>query len=316
MHRGLPSRPRNLASPFLLLAFCGALVAACGDLGLSSPTNSADVPASGPEGGGGAVATNAQDASGTGDGSPGVLAPADSATGSAPANPLCNLSIQNEGGLPCNPDVPASPSGQACQVPPGYADAGAASDAGGGASLSDASPELACHVVVTSGARTQACALAGTGRDGDSCQSGADCAPAFECVGTLGQCRHYCCGGDTSCTSGFCDIQSTRDTNVAVPVCAPVSPCKLLTWNACATGQTCAIVKDDGTTSCVAVGTAKAGDACDWVHCGAGLTCLGKSGARLCYTLCHLNEPGDCPGAMKCKGSAELFSDPDYGICQ
>jgi hypothetical protein len=83
----------------------------------------------------------------------------------------------------------------------------------------------------------------------------------------------------------------------------------------CDVGTTCAVVKDDGTTGCVPVGPAQAGDACNTVHCGEGLTCLGKPGARQCYKICEL-ERNNCSANTSCKGSALLFTDPKFGICQ
>src|SRR5437867_776307 len=84
--------------------------------------------------------------------------------------------------------VTASPSGESCPVPDGGVP-DSAYDADGGISL-------ACHVVQQKGEAKQECSVGGTGIDGASCETGADCAPAFECVGMPGRCRHYCCNGD------------------------------------------------------------------------------------------------------------------------
>jgi hypothetical protein len=237
------------------------------------------------------------------------------------SSPLCNILIQNEAGVPCNPDYPASPSGDACKTPDAGASYGDGDDGGGhGDASADGGVVLSCHVVSVNDTRTQACGIGGPGVDGDSCQTGADCAPAFECVGMPGRCRRYCCEGDTSCAQPndafFCDIQATAESNLKVPVCSPVSKCKLLTPNACATGETCAVVKDDGTTGCVTIGPAQAGEPCDMNHCDNGLTCLGKPGSRQCFKLCRVAYPGDCDSNRSCVGSVQLFNDPDYGICQ
>jgi hypothetical protein len=102
----------------------------------------------------------------------------------------------------------------------------------------------------------------------------------------------------------------------------------LLTAGSCPSGQTCAVVKDDGSTSCVVVGKAVAGEPCegdgssqtggagDPFHCAAGLTCLGAPGSRTCAALCHVDSPTDCPSGTTCTGSAQLFKDGNIGICQ
>jgi hypothetical protein len=94
----------------------------------------------------------------------------------------------------------------------------------------------------------------------------------------------------------------------------PISECAL--FGKCPTNQTCAVVKDDGTTSCVDVGTANVGEPCDEVHCAEGLTCLGNEGSRTCFQLCHVDSTTECPSDTTCTGSAQLFKDPQFGICQ
>ena len=321
MVSGLRLRPFARLIRLSAVAFAGGLLAAC-SIGLSASSfDSAPY-----DGGGYDVRLN--DASVHDGGGAGFGDTSDAATvvTTPSSNPLCNIDVQNDGGT-CDPDFAIAPSGELCQLP----DAGAQADSGlaadsGIATGSDASILLACRVAVASGAaqaRIQTCGLAGTGGDGDSCETGGDCAPAFECVGMPGRCRHYCCDGDKSCatskSASFCDIGSTSASNITVPVCAPVSRCKLLTANACGADQTCAVVKEDGTTSCVAVGPAQVGQDCNAVHCGAGLTCLGKPGARPCFKLCRVGYPEDCADGQKsttCTGSAQLFNDPEYGICQ
>ncbi|MFO0674729.1 MAG: hypothetical protein U0235_34790 [Polyangiaceae bacterium] len=72
------------------------------------------------------------------------------------------------------------------------------------------------------------CVAAGAGRDGDACRASADCGPGFECVGSPGQCRRYCCA--TPCgNERVCDKQIvTGNEGLTVPVCMPIHPCKLL----------------------------------------------------------------------------------------
>jgi hypothetical protein len=219
-------------------------------------------------------------------------------------SPLCSTAPSPSD---CQPDDPTGT--QACQRAAG----------------SDGTT-LACHVaalnefdggtiVITMGQPT--CLPAGTGTKGQTCYLPKDCAPGLECVGT-GTCQPYCCGGNSKCgQDAFCDIQPvTAFTWTKVPVCMPLRACTLFQYS-CDLGETCAVVKADGTTSCVAAGTAQAGDSCDTSHCGLGLACLGASGARRCYKLCRTaTMPPACPLAQTCKGGLPLFPDPDFGICQ
>jgi len=234
-------------------------------------------------------------------------------------SPLCNAGPAPSPG-DCLPDAPDA-------APPVCAHV---SDGGAyGYSGTDASA-LACHVAAlgeTAGQPT--CVPAGSGVDGQACLWPVDCAAGFECVGAgTGTCRHYCCGGDSQCGSNeFCDIQSVVPFSwTSVPVCMPIVPtthsCTLLDGLDCFPGSTCAVVKGDGKTSCVAVGKAKAGDPCNTDHCGDDLVCLGPEGSKTCYALCHTvgqNGVNECqgigPAMMTCKGGLPLFPDPTYGIC-
>jgi len=221
-------------------------------------------------------------------------------------SPLCNVKPAPGD---CRPD---DPTAQGCQLP---------FDAGDDpfASASDATT-LACHVSTrldTAGQPT--CLPAGTFVEGHGCFSQLDCSPGLECVGTgAGTCRRYCCGGNSQCPDGFCDIQPVAAfTWTKVPVCMPKRPCTLLDPFACTLDTTCSVVTDDGQTSCVAVGGAKAGDSCDTDHCGWYLVCRGASGARRCYSLCSTGLVGPhCGPQQTCKGGLPLFPDPEYGICQ
>jgi hypothetical protein len=161
---------------------------------------------------------------------------------------------------------------------------------------------------------------AGLGLDGALCHDGNDCAPGYECVGDAGAatvCRHYCCAGNSACrVDQFCDIQQTAGgLAMNVPVCMPVRQCDLLQPLACPANQTCAVVREDGSKSCVALGDAMTGQSCETEHCAAGLMCLGAT-ARTCYALCQVNLPGQCPAAQSCKGGPPLFLDPGVGVCQ
>lgn len=243
----------------------------------------------------------------TGGADSGAGAP-DGAGAAFEGSPLCNYSKPHG----CLPDVP--PTMSDCNV----------SDAGADSSDAGAAAPLACRVGfdTTLAAPAPACVRAGYGHDGDACQTGADCAAGFECVGA-GECRHYCCEESTCdafAKDTFCDVQAMKAPPVAganVPACMPVRSCKLLMPGYCADGETCAVVRpSDGTTSCVAIGPAKVGDNCDETHCGDGLVCLGTVGSRSCFQLCRTSVSSDCPSGQTCKSGAPLFQDPSVGICK
>ena len=315
---------------FALVAATGG--AACGGIGITeesdfngagSPSASADADANDGTGlvddadGGtadGAIGQSAGDA--------GIEAP----EAAAYISPLCGKVTS------CDPDLLDS-NGCGDDDDDSYTDGGIDDDAGidhgedagsahdGGV---DGSAATACRVSgSTSGGSTgasvtaSACVEPGAGTDGAACAGGDDCSTGFECVGTPGVCRRYCCSGTCGDTKTFCDVQPASGAGaMSVPVCMPVAPCKLLvSGGMCLTGSTCSVVADDGTTSCVAIGTAAEGAACDTVHCMANEICVGKSGARVCEKLCHLNGD-DCSATKVCTGNATLFEeDPTVGIC-
>lgn len=215
----------------------------------------------------------------------------------------------------CFPDE-APVVGQCTPPRPAGTDGGLGGDAG------NVLLGVSCHVAKDSASSTApptpTCVAAGPGGDGDQCLKPTDCGVGYECVGSPGQCRHYCCDG-TCGKAQFCDIQTVADVgSVKVPVCAPVRSCKLLSQMGCAEGETCAIVNDDdGTTSCVATGPAQVGQGCETTHCAQSLTCLGQPGSRRCYQLCEKTANTACtvPGE-RCKGNAPLFKDVNTGVCQ
>jgi hypothetical protein len=112
----------------------------------------------------------------------------------------------------------------------------------------------------------------------------------------------------------FCDIVPLHEATTLVPACVPVTPCKLLDTTTCGANKTCSIVRDDGTTSCIATGVAGPGDSCDSTHCAAGLVCLGQAGARQCFQLCDMTNP-QCPDKTMCMSNA-LSHDSSVGICE
>jgi hypothetical protein len=222
-------------------------------------------------------------------------------------SPLCNA-VSWSG---CYPDDPSTSNAQECNLAP---DGGPYDPAGGYDKA-----QLACRVrrAANEPGVTPVCAPAGTLTAGMHCGSSDDCAAGYECVGD-GICRSYCCSGQCSNGNEFCDIEATTtDPMLRVPVCAPTRACNLLDGQ-CGATETCAVVGEDGATSCVAIGSAHAGDGCDTRQCGRGLVCLGQSGSRNCYILCHVaSENTECASTpkQKCKGGLPLFPTPGIGIC-
>jgi hypothetical protein len=227
-------------------------------------------------------------------------------------SPLCNASLSS-----CYPDDPTTVHAKWCSAPDGgFYSAPAGYD----------NAPLACHVQAMFNTTVQpGCTLAGTLTDMSTtpCHAPSDCAPGFECV-ERGSCRHYCCAGACFDPDEFCDIQQTAAAPpIKVPVCMPIHGCGLLDQpsdaGACPLDQTCAVVRvENGATSCVAIGSKNAGEECDTDHCAGGLVCLGTTGDRHCYKLCH-TAPGstDCTaGKQTCKGGLPLFPLPGVGICQ
>ncbi len=251
----------------------------------------------------------------------------DDAGGDAPAaaaqqnNLLCVVTTASV----CDPDSPATAS--SCHVAP---DGGAYNPAAG----YDGGDILACRVQPATSVTSDgfglptACSVAGSGTAGEKCTEPTDCAAEFDCVGGMGTCRQYCCAGNVQCgPQEFCDIQPLAvATTTKVPVCMPIesSGCSLRSALAnaptgatsCLPGQTCAIVREDGTTGCVEAGGKTAGEPCNTDHCADGLVCLGALNARLCYALCLTSGSGECPSPMTCQGGLPLFQDPTVGVCR
>ncbi len=224
-----------------------------------------------------------------------------------PRSPLCATTS-------CQPD-----DLKACAPAPSTPDGGG--DAGDGSAY----PNLACRVVYDELLNRSApsCVTAGDGKDGDPCIAGSDCKAGYECVGSPGRCRQYCCAPSecaalTATNTGktyFCDVQTqTAAPQVKVPVCLVAQPCELLK-DKCGFGMTCALVDPTaGTTSCVATGPALQGQDCEKTHCGTNLNCLGTIGARVCERLCDAMHP--CSGSQQCWYKYPTLKQQGVGICQ
>ncbi|HEX3770637.1 MAG TPA: hypothetical protein VHV30_07230 [Polyangiaceae bacterium] len=188
------------------------------------------------------------------------------------------------------------------------------------ASPADGAPSSAAPTVTATAA--PACVASGLGLTNATCTQGTDCIVGHECVGASGSCRHYCCNGTSSCqVNEFCDVQpTTQDPSVVVPVCMPEVPCSLLDNDSCPASQQCSVVREDGSTSCVNVGTAEDGASCDATHCARGLVCIGAPGSATCAPLCYTSDPDACANtanpARSCVASLPLFRTKTVGVCQ
>jgi hypothetical protein len=212
----------------------------------------------------------------------------------------------------------------ACDFAPDGVPADAAADAG-------FSFAPACHVVAGGLVPSTTC-LPSTvaGMYASTCSHSTECSPGYECVDG-GTCRHYCCGGNSACSDGqFCDAQPMAESpGTLVPVCLAQLPCVLLNDGSCPMTEQCSVVRDDGATSCVTVGTAQAGEPCESEHCARTLVCLGPQGSdpttglslRRCQQLCLIGNPTACKSTGgTCIGTLPLFPNPfpnpAVGVCQ
>ncbi len=204
---------------------------------------------------------------------------------------------------------------------------GGAGGAGGVAGVE----QSGCQIAVERELPVALCGPAGWGEASAVCSSSADCGPGLGCVlsesgneggggsqaPSVGQCRPYCCGDLELCPAEtFCapvplfDAASALpdpNTAIPIPVCTPIVECQLLE-DTCGPELTCSIVREDGSTSCVAIGS---GRLCQPCPCADGFVCSLDSGT--CVQLCDTNS-NDCPGTgALCQGGGPL---PDgVGLC-
>lgn len=247
----------------------------------------------------------------------------DSASDAKPPqmNPLCGSGV-------CDPDDPSAcgplDASAGAELDAGVGEAG---DAGEDANDAEADAALAppqqysCGVSDQGGKPVAGCALAGSGAAGSPCVGAGDCAPGLACVseGSTAACRAYCCSEKTECATGtFCAERALKagQTALSVPVCVPADDCSLDEPYPCPSGKlckckagtACAVVKDDGTTSCVAPGEGRAGEACP---CAAGYLC--SKSTNTCLKLCSTTAADPQCGTGKCLAVAGL---PDgFGVC-
>jgi hypothetical protein len=257
----------------------------------------------------------------------GITAPSSPLIGS----PLCRQSVGT-----CNPDsragctpavVVGGESGRDASVKDAACTDSAASDAAPGsrdASANADSAGLPPEGPQACRAKTGAvprCESAGASNDGDACSATADCAAGLACVRTkeaAGVCRATCCNGSCESqvngTKSACVLGPVMGSAAPLPVCLGVRACQLLGKGDCGQGETCAVVRQDGTTGCIAAGPQAVGDSCELANCAAGSVCLGEFGQRTCLQLCREGEL-PCPDGRRCVWGAPLLPIPKTGVC-
>jgi len=233
--------------------------------------------------------------------------------GERPPGPITYTALCGDGDCDPSYDGCVAPSGAGGRDPGGSGMGGAA--AGGGGSDSDTPT---CHIGSNDGVPFPSCSTAGAGDVLGPCQSDLDCGAGLGCVVSdatsqpvTGVCQRYCCGDLEACgPDTYCAPQPLfADPTLDIPVCTQAVPCMLLTEGACREGQTCTVVRADGTTSCVPVGD---GGQCSACPCGPGFVCSNSTGT--CQKLCHTDGVGECTGASgTCQGGSNLPG--GVGVC-
>ncbi|HHH29636.1 MAG TPA: hypothetical protein ENK57_14995 [Polyangiaceae bacterium] len=211
----------------------------------------------------------------------------------------------------CLPET-GEPSTPMCTPdPPGTGGGGGTSDGGGEPAVYD------CQLTFNGGDVEGVCTETGTIAAGDSCLESSDCAPGHACVAD-NSCRPYCCGDVEACPAEtYCalrdpvaaDVPNGVNAASPIPVCVDATNCTLLDPSSCPEGQTCTIVRVDGTTSCVVPGAGLAGDPC---KCAADHVCNTKKNE--CFKLCKLGDADDCPPTHICQAGGAIYPQ-DFGIC-
>lgn len=208
---------------------------------------------------------------------------------------------------------------------PGVVPDECASDAGsGGAGGGIVSAEMACQLQYDepSSSFVGECGPVGEIASGYSCLESDDCAAGLACVGEPGAlaCRPYCCGPVEECPADtFCrpvpwaESPGTGDDAILIPVCWPATPCLLFDQTACPIGEVCAIVRVDGTTSCVEPGPGQLGDPCAKIgDCAEGFVCSIPKGE--CMQLCRIGRSEDCDEGQECHAGSTIYP-TGFGVC-
>jgi hypothetical protein len=171
--------------------------------------------------------------------------------------------------------------------------------------------------------RERACISAGNGGELAPCFASSDCGAGLACIaeGGAGLCRRYCCTSASCGDDAFCELGAEIDSELIVPVCAPLTvcsafdafPCPMGHTCSCGSARACSVVKNDGRTGCAVPGDRAAGDACSGFvqgECGAGFICSLSLG---CLKFCQLDDLTSCESGAKCQAPADFA--PGLGVC-
>lgn len=170
---------------------------------------------------------------------------------------------------------------------------------------------ISCQLSAEGTKAVASCGPVGDFAQGDPCETTAHCGPGLGCVTTPsgGSCRPYCCDQLEDCPGDtYCAPLPMAEGPAKIPVCVPVHKCMPLDDSTCDPGQTCTIVRDDGTTSCVDLGVGLRGEGCP---CASGFVCSKVN--NTCLKLCHLGNDADCMGGT-CQGGVMGYPD-GIGVC-
>ncbi len=170
---------------------------------------------------------------------------------------------------------------------------------------------ISCQLVTEGNKAVATCGPVGEFGQGNPCETAAHCGAGLGCVTTPSGavCRPYCCDKLEDCPSDtYCAPLPMAEATVKIPVCVPVKKCMPLDDSTCDPGQTCTIVRDDGTTSCVDLGAGLRGESCP---CASGFVCSQIN--NTCLKLCNLGNDADCMGGT-CQGGVMGYPE-GIGVC-
>lgn len=225
--------------------------------------------------------------------------------------------------------VPACAAGETCR-PDGVCRCGSGPACGagerceGGLCTSDGCPDAelyGCRLVspqcgcsgtrmctVDRTARERVCLTAGTGREGDACDT-YGCRAGLACFG--GVCRRWCerdadCGGGT-CTLERLDIDGTPlpfPANLCTIACDPLG-------DDCADGCQITGSGDDAVTDCRSYSPLPIGVCILNENCPAGQACVGM----VCAPYCRVGVAGDCAGTCTALAGEPRYGGRVWGTC-
>jgi hypothetical protein len=214
-------------------------------------------------------------------------------------------------------EIACVPGGAAERCAPG-------GDPGVGGAGGEAAQTLFCQLTFEADQPVPVCAEVGTAGFEDACNETLPCGPGLACVkaqdsASVGQCLWYCCGDVEECplvsagdeSNTYCAPNPLLEQpEHVVPVCQPTVECQLL-GSTCGAGEKCAVVRLDGTTSCVPEDGD--GELCEPCPCAEGYACHQLS--QTCQKICHTSTAyGDeCQGGS-CLGGSMSFPD-GFGVC-